>query len=111
MNVQQFIGQSGRSFELIEHPTTYTAQAVAQVVHVPGDEVAKITHANALRLFSFDAFAHVPKAAATVGALRAQAGDVDLGYRSSARLKKEGTSPVSVLDLVQRSPFIRPKGP
>jgi predicted TIM-barrel fold metal-dependent hydrolase len=71
---------------------------------VPGDEVAKITHANALRLFSFDAFAHVPEAAATVGALRAQAGDVDLGYRSSARLKKQGTSPVSVLDLVSSLP-------
>jgi Ala-tRNA(Pro) deacylase len=41
MNVQQFIGQSGRPFQVIEHPTTYTAQAVAQVVHVPGDEVAK----------------------------------------------------------------------
>jgi Ala-tRNA(Pro) deacylase len=41
MNVQQFISRSGRSFQVIEHPTTYTAQAVAQVVHVPGDEVAK----------------------------------------------------------------------
>jgi predicted TIM-barrel fold metal-dependent hydrolase len=71
---------------------------------VPEAEVAKITHANALRVFSFDAFAHVPKAEATVGALRAQAGDVDLGYRSSARLKKEGTSPVSVLDLVSSLP-------
>jgi hypothetical protein len=42
--------------------------------------------------------------AATVGALRARAGDVDLGYRSSARLKKDGTDTVSVLSLASRLP-------
>ena len=71
---------------------------------VPGDEVAKITHENALRLFSFDAFTYVPKERATVGALRAQAGDVDLGYRSSPRLRKEGTEPVSVRTLTAALP-------
>jgi predicted TIM-barrel fold metal-dependent hydrolase len=71
---------------------------------VPEADVAKITHANALRLFSFDLFAHVPPAQATVGALRAQAKDVDLGYRSSERLKKTGTEPVSVLDLTSQLP-------
>jgi predicted TIM-barrel fold metal-dependent hydrolase len=71
---------------------------------VPDDEVAKITHDNALRLFSFDAFSHLPKQQATVAALRAQATDVDLGYRSSARLKKRGTSPVTVLDLASALP-------
>jgi predicted TIM-barrel fold metal-dependent hydrolase len=76
----------------------------ASLQRVADDEVAKITHANALRVFSFDAFAHVPQDQATVGALRARAGDVDLGYRSSARLKKEGTGPVSVLDLVSSLP-------
>ena len=69
------------------------------LVGVPTEEVAKITHENALQVFSFDAFAHVPKSVATVGALRAQATDVDLGYRSSARLKKTGTDTVSVLSL------------
>ena len=64
--------------------------------------VAKITHQNAMRVFDFDPFAHVPRADATVGALRAQASDVDLGYRSSARLKKEGTDTVSVLDLASK---------
>ena len=67
---------------------------------VSANDIAKITHENALRLFSFDAFVHVPKQEATVGALRAQATDVDLGYRSSARLKKEGTETVTVLTLV-----------
>ena len=71
---------------------------------VPDDEVAKITHENAMRIFSFDAFEHVPKSEATVGALRRQATDVDLGYRSSERLKKEGTETVSVLDLAQQLP-------
>jgi hypothetical protein len=67
-------------------------------------EVNKITHQNACRLFSFDPFGSVPKDRATVGALRALATDVDLGYRSSARLKKEGTEPVSVLTLVSGLP-------
>jgi hypothetical protein len=71
---------------------------------VPDDEVAKITHENALRLFSFDPFRHVAKEQATVAGLRAQATDVDLGYRSSARLKKTGTSPVTVLDLASALP-------
>ena len=71
---------------------------------VPGDEVAKITHENAMRLFSFDPFTHVPKDRATVAALRAQATDVDLGYRSSARLKKDGDKIVSVLDLASALP-------
>ncbi len=71
---------------------------------VSANDIAKITHENALRLFSFDAFVHVPKQEATVSALRAQATDVDLGYRSSARLKKEGTETVSVLTLVTGLP-------
>src|SRR5258708_12680906 len=66
---------------------------------VPAHKVPKITHENALRIFSFDALTHLPREPATVGALRAQAADVDLGYRSSARLKKEGTETVSVLSL------------
>jgi len=64
--------------------------------------VAKITHQNAMRIFDFDPFAHIPREKATVGALRAQAQDVDLGYRSSERLKKEGTDTVSVLDLASK---------
>jgi predicted TIM-barrel fold metal-dependent hydrolase len=69
---------------------------------VAQDEIAKITHENALRLFSFDLFTHIPREQATVGALRARAADVDLGYRSSARLKKEGTDTVTVLDLASK---------
>ena len=71
---------------------------------VPDDEVAKITHENAMRIFSFDPFTQVPREQATVAALRGQATDVDLGYRSSARLKKHGSDPVSVLDLASALP-------
>jgi len=62
----------------------------------------KITHGNALRLYNFDMFSHIPKEQLTVGALRAQATDVDLGFRSSERLKKEGTDTVTVLDLASK---------
>jgi hypothetical protein len=70
---------------------------------VPDDEVRKITHENALREFSFDAFAHVAPEQATVGALRAQATGVDLTPRSSERLKKHGDAIVSVMDLAGRT--------
>jgi predicted TIM-barrel fold metal-dependent hydrolase len=45
---------------------------------VPDDEVDKITHLNAMKHFHFDPFKHIPREQCTVGALRAQAGDVDL---------------------------------
>ena len=45
---------------------------------VPDDEVAKITHRNAMRWYSFDPFAHRSPADCTVGALRAEAGDWDV---------------------------------
>jgi predicted TIM-barrel fold metal-dependent hydrolase len=71
---------------------------------VPAAEVAKLTHGNACRIFSFDPFTHVPRDRATVGALRAQATDVDLGHRSSERLRKEGSEIVSVLSLASALP-------
>ena len=80
---------------------------------VPDDEVdtsssggggfSRITHSNALRLYSFDMFKHLPKGELTV-ALRAQATDVDLGFRSSERLRKTGTDTVTVLAARRVSP-------
>jgi predicted TIM-barrel fold metal-dependent hydrolase len=66
---------------------------------LPNQDVAKITHRNAMRIFQYDPFRHIPEDQCTVGALRSQAGDVDLGYLSSERLKKEGDATVSVLSL------------
>jgi predicted TIM-barrel fold metal-dependent hydrolase len=59
-------------------------------------ELAKITHENAMRIFSFDPFTHLPREQATVGALRAQATDVDMAFRSSPRLKKTGDQIVTL---------------
>jgi predicted TIM-barrel fold metal-dependent hydrolase len=46
------------------------------------DEINKITWQNACRFLNFDPFEHIPAEQATVGALRAQATDVDLSTRS-----------------------------
>jgi hypothetical protein len=71
---------------------------------VPDDEIDRMTHRNATRLYSFDMFSHIPKDQLTVGALQAKATDVDPGLRSSDRLKKTGTDTISVLDLASRLP-------
>jgi predicted TIM-barrel fold metal-dependent hydrolase len=44
---------------------------------LPDDDINRITHLNAMKQFQFDAFKHIPKEQCTVGALRAQATDVD----------------------------------
>ena len=41
-----------------------------------------MTHENAMRWYSFDPFAHVPKDEATVGALRARAAGHDVSIMS-----------------------------
>jgi predicted TIM-barrel fold metal-dependent hydrolase len=56
--------------------------AVFSANAVPDDHVRKITHENAMRWYSFDPFAHVPKADATVGALRRQAAGHDVSIQS-----------------------------
>jgi Ala-tRNA(Pro) deacylase len=41
MNVQQFLEQRHIPFQMLNHRPTYAAQRLAQVVQVPGGEVAK----------------------------------------------------------------------
>jgi hypothetical protein len=60
-----------------------------ELARCTADEIAKITHVNALRWFRFDPFRHVAKAAATVGALKARATDVDTRTRSKAEYKAQ----------------------
>jgi predicted TIM-barrel fold metal-dependent hydrolase len=55
---------------------------VAGAAGVTEDELAKITHQNAMRWYSFDPFAHRPPEQCTVQALRAEAGDHDVSVRS-----------------------------
>ena len=49
---------------------------------VPDEDIAKITHENALRIFRLDAFKHRPKEKCTAAALRAESPDVDLAMKS-----------------------------
>jgi predicted TIM-barrel fold metal-dependent hydrolase len=52
---------------------------------VADDEVAKITHLNAMRIFNYDPFAHIKPEDATVGALRRRAVGHDIAVRSMKR--------------------------
>jgi predicted TIM-barrel fold metal-dependent hydrolase len=58
---------------------------------VPDDHIRKITHENAMRWYSFDPFAHVPREDATVGALRrrAEGHDVSIMSRSTRVLSPD----------------------
>jgi predicted TIM-barrel fold metal-dependent hydrolase len=59
---------------------------------LPDDEINKITHLNAMAKFQYDPFKHIPKEQCTVGALRAQATDVDTTPKSygTGAFKKDG---------------------
>ncbi|MGQ0432988.1 MAG: amidohydrolase family protein [Microthrixaceae bacterium] len=69
---------------------------------VPDDEVNKITHLNAMRNFNYDPFAHIPREQATVGALRAQATDVDTTPVSYGTGKFQEEGIVTAMTLAQR---------
>jgi hypothetical protein len=58
-------------------------------------EIAKVTHENAMRFFRFDPFAFRPREQCTVGALRAGAADWDTSVKSfgtRSRVAAAGTS-------------------
>ncbi|MHB8594329.1 MAG: hypothetical protein ACYDB3_08365, partial [Acidimicrobiales bacterium] len=67
---------------------------------VPDDEIDKMTHANAMRHFRFDPFAHRPREQCTVGALRAGAADVDVMPRPGAASSKGSRKLTKATDLV-----------
>ena len=56
--------------------------AVFDTYDVPDDEINKITHENAMRLYHFEPFTHIPKDQATVGALRKAADGHDVSIRA-----------------------------
>jgi predicted TIM-barrel fold metal-dependent hydrolase len=76
-----------------------------QAAAVPDDEVRKITHENAMRIFSFDPFAVRAKEQSTVGALRAEAAaaSVDVSIKSAGNPPPRPTSPIRILDLAERA--------
>lgn len=59
--------------------------------NVSDSDINKMTHENAMRWYSFDPFAHVPREQATVGALRAAAQGHDVEIRALSH-HKEGSA-------------------
>jgi hypothetical protein len=60
------------------------------------EEINKITHLNAMRMYQFDPFKHLPREDCTVGSLRAKAQNVDLSYLSSEgviKTSEQGKTP------------------
>ncbi len=80
--------------------------AMKYLAEVPDEDIDKITHLNAMRHFSYDPFAFRPREQCTVGALRAEAGDVDvrLMARSSAGQPPKRTVAADLSRLGRSSP-------
>ncbi len=69
------------------------------------DAIVKVTYANALRHFRFDPFRHRPREQATVGALRAEAADVDVSPKSQgggSRVEGDTLRPVTCGQVVKQ---------
>ncbi|MCF6389455.1 amidohydrolase [Mycobacterium sp. MBM] len=69
--------------------------AVFDTYDVPDDEINKITHENAMRLYHFEPFAHIPREQATVGALRKQAEGHDVSIQALSHHDKRAGSAVA----------------
>ena len=67
---------------------------------VPDDDIDKMTYVNAMRDFHFDPFAHRPKEQCTVGALRAEATDVDISvHQVRKRYSEKGVRSSDLRDI------------
>jgi tryptophan-rich sensory protein len=76
--------------------------AMRYLQDLPDEEIDKITHLNAMRNFSFDPFAHIPREQCTVGALRALATDVDTTPVSHGTGKFQESGLVTAMTLAER---------
>lgn len=70
---------------------------------IPDDEIRAITYQNAMRLFHYDPFAHLPIEESTVAALRKQAIGVDTSPVPSGKEIVRPDSPVRIIDLAARA--------
>jgi predicted TIM-barrel fold metal-dependent hydrolase len=70
---------------------------------VPDAEIDAITHRNAMRHFRFDPFATRPRERSTVGALRAEAADVDVAPRSAGHKGPRLTRATDLIATTGRS--------
>ena len=71
-----------------------------QAAHCSDDDVDKISHANAMRLFSYDPFSTLGKENCTVGALREQAQGWDVSVVARG-IKATGTGAMDLLNISQ----------
>jgi Amidohydrolase len=69
---------------------------------LPKEDIDRITHLNAMRIFSYDPFAHLPREQCTVGALRARATDVDTTPVSHGTGKFQEGGLVTAMTLAER---------
>jgi hypothetical protein len=69
---------------------------------LPDEDINRITHLNAMKNFSYDPFAHIPREECTVGALRAQATDVDTTPVSHGTGKFQDEGIVTAMTLAER---------
>jgi predicted TIM-barrel fold metal-dependent hydrolase len=76
---------------------------VAQRYDVPDDDLAKITHENAMRWYRFDPFAHRPREKCTVGALRAEVAGHDVSVRAMDKGRFTSTERMSLGDLARNA--------
>ena len=70
---------------------------------IPDDEIRAITYENAMRLFHYDPFAHLPIEESTVAALRKQAIGVDTSPVPSGKEVIRPDTPVRIIDLAARA--------
>jgi predicted TIM-barrel fold metal-dependent hydrolase len=71
---------------------------------LPDSDVEKITHLNAMRHFNYHPFSLRPKERCTVGALRAEAADVDTAYHQAPRRGQHSTGASTLHQMMVSSP-------
>jgi predicted TIM-barrel fold metal-dependent hydrolase len=64
-------------------------EVLRYLLELSDEEINKITHLNAMRIFSYDPFAHIPRDQATAGALRKRAEGWDVSIRATAQFRPE----------------------
>ena len=72
------------------------------VSRLPDAVINKVTHENAMRHFRYDPFAARARETCTVGALRAQATDVDIAPRSMAPRLERKTGAADLIGTADR---------
>jgi hypothetical protein len=78
--------------------------AMKYLADVPDDEINKITHLNAMRHFKFDPFAVRSREQCTVGALRAEASDVDVSLMArTGKTRPKGTTAIDLKNFATKN--------